>query len=70
MPSISVLVKTFPTGLWGVLSTIIFVLGVIARLKRGTQFKVHSRHQDTNRNSSKSIFQSCPVGFLTPAVWG
>ena len=33
MASISVLVKTLPTGLCGVFSTIIFVLGVIARLK-------------------------------------
>ena len=32
MASSSSLVKTFPTGLWGVLSRIIFVLEVIARL--------------------------------------
>ena len=32
MDSSSCLVKTFPTGLWGVLTTIILVRGVIARL--------------------------------------
>jgi len=70
MASISFLVNTFPTGLWGVLSTIIFVLEVIARLKRASQFRVHSRHRDTNLNSAKSIVQSCPVGLSTPAVLG
>jgi len=34
MASISSLVNTLPTGLCGVFSTIIFVLGVIARLER------------------------------------
>jgi len=34
MASISILVNTFPTGLWGVFNTIIFVLGVTARLKK------------------------------------
>lgn len=33
IPSSSFLVNTFPTGLWGVLTIIIFAFGVIARLR-------------------------------------
>ena len=70
MASSSSLVNTLPTGLCGVFSTIIFVFGVIARLKRVLQFKVRARRWKADRNSLKSIFQSCPVGLSTPAVSG
>ena len=70
MASISSLVNTLPTGFSGVFSKIIFVLGVIARLKRDTQRKVPPRRQETNRNSSISNFQLCPVGLSTPVIWG
>ena len=69
MPSISFLVNTLPMGLCGVLSTIIFVLGEIARLGLA-QSQAHGRQRETHRNSSKSIFQSRPVGLSTPSVWG
>ena len=41
IPSSSARVNTFPTGLCGVLSTIIFVFGVTARLAGEGQYFAH-----------------------------
>ena len=56
-------VKTFPTGLWGVLTIIILVRGVMAALQGHVQDNITRNEREVDRSSSKSMVQSLLVGF-------